>query len=185
MPPIFVSFWTPAYADEVAGLIESLRAFNLPHDVRPLPSRGTWEQNCGMKAAFLREMRAEHPGRSLVWLDADARVRQPPVLFETLDLLDAFDVAVHYRNGSELLSGTLFFNDTEAANELLRLWVTECQFFPHVWDQVCLSVAASRVAGLKTYLLPPQYCCVFDDPKMGPPVIEHRQASRTLAKAIQ
>ena len=185
MSVLFVSFWTPAYADEAAALVASLDALHLPHDVRAIPSRGTWEENCGRKPAFLREMRAEHPGRSLVWLDADSRVRAVPALFDVLDMTDTFDLAVHYRHGVELLSGTLFFNDTEAANELLRLWEQECRFFPQVWDQQTLAVAVGRTPGLKTYLLPPQYCSVFDDPKMGPPVILQTQASRRLRKVAQ
>src|SRR5687768_4455304 len=103
MPPTFVSFYTPAYAAEAAGLVETLAAFDLPHDVRAAPDLGSWTANCNHKPAFLEEMRSEHPGRALVWVDSDARIRQTPDLFDTLDC----DFACHWRNGVELLSGTM------------------------------------------------------------------------------
>lgn len=180
MSPLFVSFFTPAYAAEAAGLVESLDAFGLPHDVRKLDSRGSWVANCACKPAFIREMRAEHPGRPIVWLDADARVKAPPVLFDTLA---GFDFACHYRGGEELLSGTLFFGPTDTAYELLRAWEQECRFFPNEWDQKRLEIAVSRVPGLKAYTLPPTYVRIFDAQDMGDAedaVVIHRQASRRL-----
>lgn len=183
MAPIYVSFFTPAYAAEAAGLVESLNAFGLPHDVRALPSRGSWVGNCGMKAAFLREMRAEHPGRPLVWLDADARVRQPPVLFDTLD---GYDFAAHWRHGEELLSGTMYWGDTEAAGDLLRAWEQECAFFPGVWDQRTLAVAIERVPGLRIFHLPGSYTRILDADDQGPDVVVwHGQASRRLRNVVQ
>lgn len=178
MSPLFVSFFTPAYAAEAAGLVESLDAFGLPHDVRKLDSRGDWTRNCSMKPAFIREMRAEHPGRPIVWLDADARVKAPPVLF---DMLAGFDFACHYRGGEELLSGTLYFGPTDTAYELLRAWEQECRFFPEQWDQVRLSVAVGRVAGLRTYHLPASYTRILDADDQGPDIVVwHGQASRRL-----
>jgi hypothetical protein len=65
--PLFVSFFTPSYAAEAAGLVETLDAFALRHDVVGVPSLGSWVANCGQKASFLLGMRRKWPGVPLVW----------------------------------------------------------------------------------------------------------------------
>lgn len=177
MQPLFCSFFTPSYADEAAGLVESLDAFGLRHDVVGVPSLGKWEKNCGYKPSFLLGMMDKWPGCPLVWLDADARVRKPPTLFDSLDC----DVAFHLRRGSELLSGTLFIGPTSGGRRVLTRWKTECAFFPDKWDQLCLQIALDTLDGIKVEILPGAYTRIFDASDMGEEIcIEHRQASRRL-----
>lgn len=180
LKPVFTSFYTDAYRDHAEGLIASLEAFGLEHDVRHLPSGGNWLTNVNHKAVFLLSMMARHPDRPIVWLDADARVRQAPKLFDTLSC----DFACHYRHGVELLSGTMYFAPTAAAVQLLQAWHFKCAKHPERWDQVSLQdTIADMGDALRVERLPATYTCVFDDPKMGPPVIEHLQASRQLRTA--
>lgn len=178
MPPVYVSFYTDSYAQHAAGLTESLDAFRLPHDVRRVESLGSWAANCNRKPAFLLEMMRRHPDRALVWLDADARVKSRPVLFDELDC----DFAAHWRHGAELLSGTLFFGPTPASRRLCEAWQRECIRYPDKWDQVNLQVTLA-IGGrdpLRIIRLGPGYTRVFDDPKMGEACVLHLQASRTL-----
>lgn len=174
MTPIYCSFYTPAYSAEAQELLLTLGEFNLPADVRSMPDAGSWVKNCGMKAGYVREMMREHPDRPVVWVDADGRVKSYPLLFDSLTC----DFAAHWRHGVELLSGTLFFSGTEAATDLADDWIAECRRHPDVWDQKCLEAVVRQMPGLSCSRLPPQYTCVFDDPKMGPAVIEHLQRSR-------
>jgi hypothetical protein len=178
MRPVFVSFYTPAYTGEAAGLVASLELFGLPHDVALVPPLGNWTANCGHKPSFLLSMAEKWPGRPLVWLDADARVRQYPALFDSLDA----DFACHFKDGRELLSGTLYFAPTAPAAELLRRWEERCRTAPGEWDQRNLqAVVAEGVPGLRVAELPPQYVQIFDlMAHHGEPVILHRQASRKL-----
>jgi hypothetical protein len=177
--PLFVSFYTDAYAEHAAGLIESLEAFGLAYDVRRV-SGGDWLDNVNFKPAFLLGMMREHQSCPLVWLDADARVRQKPVLFNTLDC----DFAAHWRHGEELLSGTMYFAPTVAARRLCAEWRNACWLNPREWDQKTLQrVIAAGVRRLRVERLPSEYTRVFDDPKMGEPVVEHLQASRQLSHA--
>jgi hypothetical protein len=178
---LVASYYSPPYRREAMGLMESLDALGLDdYAVTAIEDRGSWERNCAFKPTFIRHKMVAHD-RPIVWLDADARVRSKPVLFDTLD---GFDFACHYRYGVELLSGTLWFGNTPGGWALLREWEYECAAHPDEWDQRCLAVAVPKVPGLRTYVLPAEYVRVFDDPKMGEAVIEHMQASRRLRGKI-
>jgi hypothetical protein len=176
--PIFISFYTAPYTDHAFGLVASLEAFGLVHDVRLLESGGSWIANVNRKAPFILTMMRRHPGRKLVWLDADARVRQYPGLFDTLDC----DFAAHWRHGAELLSGTMFFSGSDASRRLCETWHRRCVRFSDVWDQVNLQDVLADRGALRLEDLPASYTAIFDDAKMGPAVIEHLQASRQLRR---
>jgi hypothetical protein len=175
--PLFVSFFTPSYAAEASGLIDTLALHRLPYDIRVVPDLGDWCANCAMKPAFIRDRMQEHWGRPIVWLDADARVRRHPDLFATLDC----DFAAHWRHGAELLSGTMYFGPTAEARSLATVWADEQLRAPGVWDQQVLQRVLDNGFAVRVQRLPAEYTRVFDDDKMGSPVIEHLQASRRLA----
>jgi hypothetical protein len=175
--PLFISFYTPIYRSEADGLLATLAAFGLSADVRLVESQGSWVRNCARKADFIAEMMDEYPGRPLVWLDADARVRQWPELLFHLDC----DFAAHWKGGTELLSGTLYFGGTDAARRLVQPWAAMCRADPDVWDQKHLQRVVGNADGLRVDTLPAPYVLIFDLMKdEGPPVIEHLQASRKL-----
>jgi hypothetical protein len=183
MMPLVVSFYTVAsgYEAEAREMVASARKFDLRCDVRGERDLGDWRLNCGMKPAYIRNRMLDHPGRPLLWVDADGRFRKKPELFKHLDC----DFAAHWRHGSELLSGTLLFNATENAWQLAQAWVKAQAENPRELDQRTLSAVVSSgvVPGLKVYRLPPAYTRIFDGSDMGPEiVIEHMQASRRLAK---
>jgi len=182
--PLFCSFFTAGsgYQTEAAQLAVTLDTFGLPHDIRPMLCLGSWQANTQLKSRFIADMLREYPGRPLVWLDADARVRAAPVLFQTLDC----DFAAHWRDDpayphGELLSGTLYFSGSEASVELVDDWIDECRRSPGVWDQVCLDRVIQKLSGIKVCRLPAGYTLIYDTMRhLGPPVIEHMQASRSL-----
>ena len=173
--PIFCSYYTLRYTPEAEQLLATLREWGLRYDVRPVSDLGRWELNCNYKPTYLRECRERFPGEALVWVDADARVRSYPGLFDVLNC----DFAAHWRHGQELLSGTLYFGPTEAAGKLLSEWEAECKRRPGDWDQRILADVLGKVPSLKIARLPWSYCQIFDG-EPGIPVIEHTQASRRL-----
>jgi hypothetical protein len=179
---LIVSYYTPAYRREASGLMESLDALGFRSDeyvITAVQDRGSWERNCSYKPTFVRHMMVAHDC-PIVWLDADARVRRHPVLFDALPPDAA--MACHYRHGEELLSGTTWWNNNAAGWELLGLWEKECQAHPTVWDQKSLAAVVEANKRFKVAGLPSEYVRVFDDAKMGEAVIEHGQASRRLKK---
>jgi hypothetical protein len=184
--PLFCSFFTPDYRQEAEELIATLDAHKLEHDVRPWPDAGDWARNCNQKATFLRNMMLEHEGRPLVWLDADARVVAPPVMFDSLTC----DFAAHWLDWSdgrkELISSTLYFGPTPGAWDLLKSWMAASRDWPDVWDQKLLQELAERPRTLDVVRLPPAYTYIFDISRdrypNETPVIKQLQASRRLRR---
>jgi hypothetical protein len=193
--PIVVSFYTKhtPYEQEVTHLLTSLERWGIDYDVRGLKAGANWQSNCNMKATFCRDLMAEH-NRPLIWLDADAVVERYPRLFWELDQHYDFAICpVGPRLETKFLSGTLWFNHSDASRQLLDAWVQACAKPRHQWsrqeqdtpDQVFLHAAWRRVHAasapqvLRTFWLPQSYCAIFDKPLVGnePPVILHYQAS--------
>jgi hypothetical protein len=203
MHPFYVSFFTPLYQDEAAGLVESLDRFGLEHEVVAMADRGGWQRNTREKAWLLGLTLFAHPRRPVVWLDADARVRAFPELFEIwaqrealkqlghdLGPLPAPDFAAHWKpkpapyGGTELLSGTLYFSGSKASIELVEDWRERCESHPDDYDQLSLENVVKEQSRLSVVDLPSSYTCIFDaEPSMGPPVICHYQASRRLKRS--
>jgi len=172
---LYINCHTNNYAPHAEKLIQSLEKFGLEYEVDEFESRGSWEANCQYKAEFIYEKWLKH-GR-VVWLDADCQVKRQPGLFDSI----RSDIAFHLFRGKELLSGTLFFNDTIGAEQVLKAWIKKNKEKPNIWDQKNLAESIKNLDVDITYL-PPEYCFIFDLSKLhypnSIPVIEHYQASR-------
>ncbi len=186
--PVVVSYFTPGiYEDEARRLIQSCRRFNLEHDVQAVDDLGSWQANTRRKAAFILAMLDKHPGRGVLFVDADAEFQAQPWELENI----GEDVGLCWRDyalfpshardkGRELLSGTAYFSQSEESRDLLRMWIRENESRPDQWEQRNLErivTLAGWDGTIKEF--PPQYCQIFDAMKSaGQPVIEHYQASR-------
>lgn len=173
-----------AYEKEAQGLIESLKKFNLPMDVVGVASQGDWQANAQYKAYFVKQMLIRHFPKDILYVDADAKVRQHPALFDSVD----FDVGIAFRENIEMLGGTLYFANKPNVLEVVERWVRGCHLNPQIWDQQVLQHVLKesiQELRLKICTLPPTYCQIFDLMKhVGEPVIEHFQASRRFKQAI-
>jgi hypothetical protein len=179
MTPVYVCYHTPGpYAKEAGELATTLRQHDLHHEIVEVADCGSWVRNCARKASFVRDMLAKHEDRPIVYLDSDARVCAYPKAFD--EMPDDVDVAVHYKDGTELLSGTLYFGNTSGSWEIVRQWCERCTAEPDVWDQKHLQrVVEDGGKRFNVARLPAPYCLIFDTMReQGPPVIEHTQASR-------
>jgi len=179
--PLFVSFYTPGlYAGKAARLRLSLHRLGLEYRIDEVEDRGSWDANTKHKAEFILAMLEAHPGRNIVWVDADAVVRAYPDLFFEMQ----GDVGVHYRNGKELLSGTMFFRNVPRVQALVKSWIKENAKTPQEWEQRTLQRVLTKPwrfgrPRVKVVDLPPTYCQIFDlMADAGEPVFEHFQASR-------
>lgn len=183
MKPLFCSFYTQntPYEQEKNFLLQDLIHHNLEYVITGVDSKGSWVLNTNQKSIVCLNTFDTY-NRPIVYLDCDARVRQYPKLFETLTC----DVAVHYRRGRELLSGTLFFNQTTGARTVLEAWVQKCKDLPHIWDQKNLATVLLDMKDvIDIGFLPASYVQIFDLMKdAGEPVIEHMQASRRYKKLV-
>ena len=187
--PLFtvVSFFTADYQADASRLIDSLEVFKIPKHIQRIPTLGSWAANTGYKPSFLLDMRSKYSG-PIVWIDCDAIVRKYPHEFD--DLADPkkiaprpVDMAVHYRNGTDLLSGTIYIGDTPAAPGILGDWIAKQIEYPETWDQRTLAATlAAHEDLILVYDLPDTYTFIFDIMRrsnpLGEPVIEHFQSSR-------
>jgi hypothetical protein len=185
---LIVSFYTKdtPYEKEYETLMASLEKFNLPCYIEAIESKGSWVANCSYKSTFCKEMLAIHK-KPIVWVDCDAEILQYPSLF--LSMQD-FDIGCHYftrKSGKvELLSGTLFFNYTDASRELINRWEDACKNSPARLDQKTLEDTIKSYETIKIFDLPQSYVNIFDDGRVSleDTVILHRQASRRFKRII-
>jgi len=180
---IIISYYTPLYQEYVHKLICSLNKFNLDYYIYEAEDKGSWIANCNYKPIFIRTMMNKFPDNPLVYTDADSFFLAEPVLFSEIQC----DIACHHYNRQiykpfssskdEILSGTLFFNNSDKSKQLVDKWIQKCEENPSMWDQKCLQ---EILDGNETDL-PAEYCCIFDTMRsVKNPIIIHNQASRQI-----
>jgi len=175
------------YSKHVKKLEESLRKWNLPHDIQSIESLNDWHKGMQYKPYFLRDMLRKHPTHSIVYVDVDSIFCRYPSLFDTLHSKMSEPIAVHYLDhskyrrkhlGPELLSGTIFLRNMEETSIIIREWIFELSKNPKLWDQRGL---ATVLKNHPHYKLPEEYCVIFDYMStVKNPVIKHFQASRVF-----
>jgi hypothetical protein len=163
--------------------------FNISHAVVELENRGNWYSNMQMKPLFIKQMLEQHKC-SVVYVDVDAEFMRYPDLFDRLSHEKFVNIAVHTLDHSkrrrkthppEMLSGTIFMNNTPETHVIVDEWIKECHKDPKLWDQQALHTVLKH-HGYDN--LPEEYCQIFDymsDVKN--PVITHYQASRVAKRA--
>ena len=190
---IVVSYYTEntSYEIEANKLIESLKKFNVEHDVVPVPNLGSWQKNTTFKATFLKQMLEKHQHKAIIWMDADSEMVEKPILFDYIDC----DVAVYFRthwpwkhsfeDGIELLSGTMYIRNNDCAKKLLDMWIEQNQITARRIEQRNLQAVLHswRLFGGTLGLLPQSYCKIFDAER-DKIAIQHNQASRRIRHEI-
>lgn len=187
MRPIYTAFFTRGtlYESEAERLRVSLAQLGLEHDIRAIDSLGGWQANSGYTATHIRNVQRDHPDRTIVQLDADAVVWQYPWIFDELEA-KGVDIAVHYRQGHELLNGTIWLAPTDAARKVIERYeslVREAGNNCHNEQKMLAAAIEEMGDALKVEKLSAGYCYIFDimknDLAKGECVtIEHLQASR-------
>ncbi len=176
-----ISYHTPdkLYREGANRLRESLEKLNIEYIIEERASLGSWEANCAQKSRFIYE-KWQQSTKPIVWIDSDAILRSYPCLF---DYMEDIDFAIHKVKHWEFLSSCVYFNQTQTAEELLKLWVKHCESEPRIWDQMHLDFAwheLYKTQKITTFWLPAEYAKIFDDNSDTKAVIEQFQASRNL-----
>jgi len=78
-------FTNDEYVEQAKRLVGSLDALNLPYEVFPIESNGTWTLNAQKKPIIVREALNKYR-RPIVWVDADSEVLRYPEAID--DLID-------------------------------------------------------------------------------------------------
>jgi hypothetical protein len=190
--PIIVGYYTKdtGYEQEAQQMIRSVHRFGFETDVVPVATMGGWQANTRYKATFLRQMLDKHAPHPIVYLDADAEMKQYPVLLNDMTA-DVAYVQLDWANygkrnrAVETLSGTLYLANNDAARTLVDKWIEKNRHNPQRWEQANLQDVLKELPGLHIEHLPDTYCEIFDLMKAaGLPVIVQKQASRRLKKEV-
>ena len=181
---VVIAYYTDdnIYRSHAQRLRCSCTGYGIPADIVCIDSLGNWDKNTHYKPTFIRKMMDKHPDKAIAYTDADSEFVAYPHLFKQLNCPIAAHLLDHSKYGRrkrapELLSGTLFFNNSQQSKDIVAEWVRMCAQQPKQWDQKVLA----EVVGDDFYNLPAGYCQIFDYMKdMPDPVVRHYQASRTV-----
>lgn len=191
-----VSFFTvgTGYSKEITRFIRTAMEAGIKWTVYERPNLGSWRANLNFKSEVIRQAMDDHPGRDIVWVDADGAFLSYPTLFDELSKCRAYDIAFHrfkesrIEPGRELLSGTLWVANTERGRRIVDAWHTYAKAHPEIRHQKALDCVLRAEPGLaRVFALPIEYCAIYDHPaaKKTHPVIVHYQASRRLRSAVR
>lgn len=183
-----IAYHTPDYEEEARPLRESCRRLGLDVEIHRADSLGDWHDNTRHKASVLCMARQALDG-PLLYVDVDAWLHHDPRGFEFP--ADA-DIACHFRVWSkwpdgQLLTGTLWINDTPNAERLLAAWAAEnqrrlVQGEREGGGQTNLQRVLESMPEIRVHKLGPEWCMIHDlhrrDGFTGEPIIEHLLASR-------
>ena len=175
------AFYTANYLPQILSLKASVEALGLNHYFKRYEPRGGWEANTRIKAAFVDHALTRLPRHDVVYLDADAIVRQPLTLFEqpAADVIMLFD---HRRvknfNVLRIAAGTLLVRNSEGGRTFARRWAEEAaKAGPLDLDEDLIYRMFPAMQGVTFSVLPKPYSKIFDAPGTDA-VVEHFQASR-------
>lgn len=190
----FITLGTP-YEREVQRLRQSAASLGIPLVVYGYKPKGSWRANLNYKSACILRAMDEYPGKDIVFVDADAKFHEWPVLFDGLSASHDYDIAFHrfvqsrLDPGRELLSGTLWIANTERGRRLVTEWHEKALALPAIRHQRALDeVVRVKEAGWRCFILPLEYTAIFDHPAVRgriEPVIEHFQASRRFRRTVR
>ena len=196
--PLVISHYTKGtgYEEEIRNLRTDLFNLNIASVFHVIDHLGSWRANSNYCAKSVqRALNYDNGNKDVLRVDADARFRQRPTIFEQDDFDADIAAVVHdfpWRK-NELLGGTLFFRNNKIVKKLVDDWV-ELACESDRKNERNGDLLQELIAGrsllkshpmLKFVALPPTYCQIFDlMVNCGDPVIEHFQASRRFKRQV-
>lgn len=191
--PRVIAYYTTdtPYEAEAEVLKASLETVGYSYTVCGVPNLKSWQKNTQYKAMFVRHMLQTHSGQPLLYLDVDSVMVEAP---EVLDGLTADIAAVHFCGRNELLSGTVYFGNTECCNRCVDEWIRLNEQYPErlpdgreAWDQRTLKMAIEKTKGLHFVELPQEYTWIVEltqrhMPGLSPVIMHTRGAKRFKRK---
>ena len=177
-----ISFYTTdsPYEEEIKNLVSSCEKFGVEIETRGYPNRGKWELNCAIKPEFILDA-FENTTKDLLFIDADGVMVSRPLLFEDFKA----DIGVHYKDGKELISSTIYIKHTKAAHKVLLHWA-QAQQHNATWDQKVLQEVLKKLSEeVVVENLPPEYTKILGMMSGVVPIIQQNQASRRFKKMIK
>ena len=208
---IVIAYYTEgtSYYEDACLLQDSLDAVGMDYEIMGVKDQGSWDANVRQKPLFIREQREALKG-PLLYIDVDAYVHRDCSQYFSLLGGRKIDFAAHWFAGPSkgydysqncaclkglpcskphrLLSGTLFFGDTDNVRTLLDVWCDlneSCH--QRGWEsgggqRNLWALVMANQRHLRQFKLPGRYTYVYDKPqgypKGEPKIIEHTIGSR-------
>ena len=180
--PIYVNWHTPNYAETASRLRLSLDEFRLPREIVELPNLGTWRRNVRRKPEFIISMLEKYRRRPVVWIDADAEIKVPPVLLGGL----FGDVAACRwtwpdRPITEVMTNLVYFAPTPLARRFARRWADAMSIDPYLSDQPVFNSVLARSRDIHFESLPISYSYILGIhdrfwPEVTPVIVQHQRS---------
>lgn len=171
----------PVYEKHAKMLKASASKFGIDVELYKI-LQDEWQTIIAYKTKFIAEMRRKLSG-PILYIDVDALILE--------DIRPYFlnikkDIAVHYLDDSNLMSGTIFLNDTPNTHTLINEWEKCQEENPNIWDQIILEKILNEWESfnkISIHRLSPSYTFIYDTSlktygNQYKPIIEHYQASR-------
>lgn len=160
--PLVVSYFTSHYAEDAWRLRESCERFGVEHEIEFVPDFPDWGAATSFKPGFILRKMRQHPGRDVLWLDADCWLKSRRIIdYLTLSQTVSAHVSpldritpqmeawryverAHRAKLGIVNSGIVFVPNSETS--AVEEWRLRCEMNPNDWDQWHL--------GLTTHVLP-------------------------------
>jgi hypothetical protein len=178
---IACAFYTQNYLPQVLSLKASLEAHGVNHYFKLYERAATWEATTRLKAVFVDHCLKKFPDKDILYVDADAVMRQLPKFVETVtsDLAILFHPKKSPRSPTMRISlGTFYIRNTPGGRRFAELWAAQEANAAYLTcdDDMIINVF-DQLVGVSMTVLPQTYYKIFDKPGEEP-VFEHFQASR-------
>ena len=118
------------YSDHARRLRINCNENNIPHDIRPLPSRGEYRLNCLAKPKFILDVLMEKQ-KPFVWMDVDSLIHSELSVFDGLE--DKCDIAFAYQglppniNVQSPKASPIYFTYRDVTIDFIKFWINQCE----------------------------------------------------------
>jgi hypothetical protein len=155
---VVCAFYTPDYLCHVLVLKRSLENLGINHFFKRYERAANWEATTRIKPAFIEECLAKLAPRHVLYLDADAAVRQAPLFLDGV----ATDVAISAKPRKKRDSwhvrinpNTVYVRNTPGGRQFVQAWQqAERQCGAVAIDGDMLQIAVGNSPGLTLTILP-------------------------------
>lgn len=113
---------TSYYTDCANRLTEQLTELEVPFDIRPKESLGTYQKNCLSKPLYILSM-LEEKKKPVIWLDVDSTVMETPEIFDTFEGNADMVVACASEDIMSAKASPIYFSYNDKVKVFLEKWI--------------------------------------------------------------
>jgi len=178
---VVCAFYTDNYLPRALALKASLDAHRINYYLERYEHQGSWEATTRMKPLFIARCLARFPNLDIVYVDADAIIRQPLTFIDQITSDVGLWLHPRQKQGRwylRITASVVYVRNNDAGRHFAKCWANPKAATGRLTvDEDMLQSAFGEFEGLSITVLPASYVKIFDENKRIA-VIEHFQASR-------